>query len=91
MQQVLAWVMRDASAAGGGSGAAMSENLDGSLPEDLLGSGASDLDPADADLAALLDNEVTESINTDLVPEATLQFDFRPHASGPALKSHTTS
>ena len=56
MQQVLAWVMRDASAAAGGS-AMMPEDSDGSSLPDVLG-GAYDLDPTDADLAVLLEAQV---------------------------------
>ena len=60
MQQVLAWVMRDASAAAGGGGngsAMMSEDGDGSSLPDVL-AGAYDLDPADANLAIALEAEV---------------------------------
>ena len=55
MQQVVAWVMRDAAAAAAGGSVAMSEGDDGaSLPD--LPESISDLDPAD--LAALLEAEV---------------------------------
>ncbi len=60
MQQVLAWVMRDASAAAGGS-AMVPEDSDGSSLPDVLG-GAYDLDPADADLAIALEAEVRELV-----------------------------
>jgi hypothetical protein len=75
MQQVVAWVMRDAAAAGGGS--AMLEGDGGSLPD--VPESISDLDPAD--LAAMLEAEVLTRPRTILLPAFCSAYTVRKMCS----------